>query len=159
MRYLIIFLLLLPSCAKKITWPASVNLQGLNDLEAQGVINTLKDLSQSSKKELFYFDGDKSDSLKIVITKMDYAHNSTHLGQATPTGATCLIQLNEVVFQDSYGSFFVPVLYHEVGHCAGMGHDPKEGEIMYHVGAPKDYYADAAYQRFFDQLVDFVNRY
>jgi len=156
MKYLIVCLLLLTGCAKKITWPASVNFESLNNLEVEAITNSLKDLSTNSKKELFYFE-DKSNSFKITVTKM--ANDNKHLGMASVTEETCLVQLNEIVFEESYSSYFVPVLYHEVGHCAGMMHDPTEGEIMYYIGSPIDFYTQDAFQRFFNQLVDFVNKH
>ena len=155
-KYLIVCLLLLSGCAKEVTWPASIKFQSLNNLEVEAITNSLKDLSQSTNRELFYFE-ERPNSFKITITKMDYQSNSKYLGRATITEGTCLVELNEVVLEDSYSSFFVPVLYHELGHCTGMGHNPNEGEIMYYVGSSIDFYSQDAFNRFFNEFVQFVN--
>lgn len=158
MRNLLLCLLLLSGCAKQVTWPASVKFQNLSELETKTVTESLNDLSKSTNRQLFYFN-DMPNSLKITVTKMDYQHNSQYLGRATLTEETCLVELNEIVLEDSYSSYFVPTLYHELGHCAGMQHDPNKGEIMYYLGGPKDSYTQDAFNRFYSEFLDFIDNY
>lgn len=157
-KYLIIFLLL-TSCAKKPGWPASVTFQSLDSSQTETALNYLKSLSEETKMELFNFNKVEG-NFKIIITKKSFNQNENYLGLATVTEVGCLVQLNEIIFLNSdFKDYFKPVLYHELGHCAGMIHDPKEGEIMFHVGSPESFYTQDAFNRFFNQLANFVNSY
>lgn len=153
---ILIVLFLNVGCGKKgpeqLPWPAQVKLVGLSAEEENTVYSSLSAFTNTLGKDLFYFD-DHPSEFQITIGKLMVSPETTSkAGLATYTGAFCKVELNEVVFTEDYKSYVDPVLWHELGHCSGMEHDPKEGEIMYHLASSKDFYQASAITRFMDSF-------
>jgi hypothetical protein len=156
----LIVLFLSVGCGKKgldqLPWPAQVKLIGLSAEQEKNVFSSLSGFTNNSGKEIFYFD-DRPSQFQITIGKLKVSPETTSkAGLATYNRVSCKVELNEVVFSEDYKDYFDPVLWHELGHCSGMEHDPKEGEIMYHIASPKNFYKTDAITRFvnsFDGLI------
>lgn len=72
-------------------------------------------------------------------------------GRATITSDDCTIEISSIVTHSS--EKLIPVLWHEVGHCAGLVHDVADGEIMSTFTSPLDHYSPEALGRFFQSIV------
>lgn len=73
-------------------------------------------------------------------------------GRATVEGDKCVVQISSIVANDD--SLLVPVLWHELGHCAGLSHDPTKGEVMYKVTYSMREYDKPAFDRFFTHVLE-----
>ena len=55
----------------------------------------------------------------------------------------CTIEISNTILTGGNRSFLKPVLWHELGHCAGLPHDSKSGELMFSTtSVTPDYGAD-----------------
>lgn len=133
-------------------WPATISFAALKESEQVAVTDTLKGFSKSLGTDVFFFDNTPS-HFQIVISLLSTEDkNSSKAGLATYNGTFCKVELNESVFSASYSSYLEPVLWHELGHCAGMDHDPKLGELMYYLASPKSFYSVDAISRFMEMF-------
>jgi len=131
-------------------WPATISFSALKDSERMALTDTLKGFSKSLGTDVFFFD-ERPSHFQIVISLLSAEDkNSSKAGLATYDGTFCKVELNESVFSESYRSYLEPVLWHELGHCAGMDHDPKLGELMYYLASPKNFYTVDAISRFME---------
>jgi hypothetical protein len=153
----IVFLTL--SCGKKevLPWPAQVQLVGLSQAETTIVMNSLKGFSDARPGTTFYYDSHPQ-QFQITISKLDpTSDNSSKAGLATYDNTFCKVQINDLIFTDSYSDYVDPVVWHELGHCSGMVHSPNEKDIMYYTARPKSYYTTNAIQNFFSSFANLIN--
>ncbi len=154
-------LLLVAACGKnpqeRAPWPASITLNGLTQSEINSVSETLTGFTSTLGSAVFYFDN-RPAQFQITITKFSSStDSSSKAGLATYDESFCKVELNELVFNARFSSYLEPVLWHELGHCAGMEHNSSSGEIMYFLASPKDSYAEAAITRFMKAFTDFTS--
>lgn len=98
-----------------------------------------------------------SNSYPITITVRDpWAEAPSRAGYATVEDDKCTIEISRVVFEADKVDYRKPVIWHELGHCAGLSHDPKEGEVMYRSSSElKNYTADAL-TRFYQEVLSSI---
>lgn len=147
-------LILSSGCGKNqpAPWPAAIKFTGITENEKESIKKTLDTFSQTLGSEAFYFD-DRPTQFQITITKaVPTSESSNRAGLATYNDKTCLVELSSLVFTDSYENYLEPVLWHELGHCSGMNHDPNVGEIMYRLASTLDYYSQNSIQRFMESF-------
>jgi hypothetical protein len=68
-------------------------------------------------------------------------------GRATRYSNECLVEISRFVVEYS-DELLQPVLWHELGHCAGLSHDSKPYEIMSAITYTLNYYDDEKIARF-----------
>ena len=68
-------------------------------------------------------------------------------GRATRYGNECLVEISRFVVEYA-DELLQPVLWHELGHCAGLSHDSKSYEIMSAITYTLNYYDDKKIARF-----------
>ncbi|MFM8315565.1 MAG: hypothetical protein ACKOA8_14880 [Deltaproteobacteria bacterium] len=154
-------LVLVTGCGQKgapsAPWPASVKFDKLSETQKQSVSEMLMDFSKDIGTETFYFDN-RSAQFQLTITLLgDQDQKSSKAGLATYNGSYCLLELSPLVFEESYQSYLQPVLWHELGHCAGMEHDKSVEEIMYYLARPKGFYSDSAISHFFNSFTSLTS--
>jgi len=79
------------------------------------------------------------------------AGNNRIAGRATRYGNECLVEISRFVVQYT-DELLQPVLWHELGHCAGLSHDSKPYEIMSAITYTLNYYDDAKIARFIELI-------
>jgi hypothetical protein len=90
----------------------------------------------------------------IIIVKVDdTAAPYPILGRAWVGGPVCKIEIPERTFTYS-NEVFIAVIWHEIGHCYGMGHVGIMDDIMYYASYPISYYSQEAKTRFFGRLYE-----
>lgn len=72
-------------------------------------------------------------------------------GRATRYGNECLVEISRFVVEYT-DELLQPVLWHELGHCAGLSHDSKPYEIMSAITYTLNYYDDEKIARFISQI-------
>jgi hypothetical protein len=73
---------------------------------------------------------------------------TTIAGRATLTTGNCLVQIAQFIAQDPTGELFHPVLWHELGHCAGLVHTTTATQIMSPLTVQWDNYDSQAVQTY-----------
>ncbi|MBM4304771.1 MAG: matrixin family metalloprotease [Deltaproteobacteria bacterium] len=159
--FVLALLVLVSACGvapeKKAPWPASVRLENLTDVEQSRITQSLKQISTTLGIELFNFDSRPS-QFQLTITRMTpEGRNVSQAGVATYNGTFCKVELNELVLQSSYSSYFEPVLWHEIGHCSGMEHVENSKEIMYPFANPRSFYSETSISSFFQSLLNYTS--
>ena len=114
-------------------WPARlVAVDGGSADATDALRSDLADLVEAAGRELL-FEGDVQESrpvLKITIRRVaDWKDAPRRAGYATLEGDSCLVELADRLF-GTHREVRKTVVWHEIGHCAGLDHDDRDGEIM-----------------------------
>ena len=123
--------------------------------EAEALLKAdIADLETEAKRKLF-LDGEPDGSkpvLKITVRRVpDWKDAPRRAGYATMEGDSCLVELAERLFT-THEVYRKTVVWHELGHCAGLDHDPRDGEVMSATTSAFDGYDAATLQHFMDEF-------
>lgn len=148
-------LLLLVACGRqegRAPWPAKVtSLEGLSDNELGLVRGAISSLNGQAGKTLV--EEGHQDGYHIVIKKVDGTDwPKTRAGYATVAGSSCTIELSKQIFENKKADLISSVVWHELGHCSGLGHDPQEGEMMSAITSPFISYSKEVLSRFLEEM-------
>ena len=109
-------------------WPAKITIKGFSEAERSAVLEQLTGFS---------------------TTMVDPTpETSSRAGLATYDERSCDVELSTTLFTEGFSRYLEPVLWHELGHCSGMGHDSKDTELMYRLASPEGSYGSDAIDRF-----------
>ena len=135
-------------------WPAAVvQTENLTEMQKDLVFETLKDLNTQIRRTVVNPE-QAGDAYPITIKLHGkWAEAPSRAGYATVADDRCLVELSDEIFQDDKKDFLKPVIWHEFGHCAGLNHDPREGEIMYRTSSTMQDYQAPAINRFFSAIL------
>lgn len=136
-------------------WPARlVAVDGGSEAATATLRDDLSDLSAAAGRQLF-FEGETMESrpiLKITIRRVpDWRDAPRRAGYATTAGDTCLVELADRLF-GTHRDFRKTVVWHELGHCAGLEHDDQTGEIMSATTSTFSSYDATAIKRFIESF-------
>jgi hypothetical protein len=136
-------------------WPARlVAVDGGSEAATATLRDDLSDLSAAAGRQLF-FEGETMESrpiLKITIRRVpDWRDAPRRAGYATMAGDTCLVELADRLF-GTHRDFRKTVVWHELGHCAGLDHDDETGEIMSATTSMFSSYDTVAIERFIESF-------
>lgn len=148
MKY-ILCLFLLIGC-KPAQWPANITVDS--------------QYSEAIQKELEELDGyfkpgltNSLDKTHFKISVTVFGLEEPTLGMAMPGDQSCGIILNEELFT-IYKDRLRTVVWHEIGHCAGLDHSSKSSDIMYYAAGPFDEYSKEAINRFITDVYESLKR-
>lgn len=114
-------------------WPAQLVAVEGGSTEATRLIREDLDALAAAAGHQLFLDGEPDGSapvLKVTFRRVpDWADAPRRAGYATMQGDTCLVELAERLFK-THQSFRKTVVWHELGHCAGLDHDTDDGEVM-----------------------------
>lgn len=139
MRYLLLSLLLV-SCAS-IT--PSVNFIEFSESETTQIEEAMADLGLENRMEITYIKVNLPDNI---------------LGRAPVGNPQCNIQLSPKNFIYN-PPILKTVVWHEIGHCLGMGHHESPRDIMYSIAKPFNFYNTSDIAGFKRRAVEFNNRF
>jgi hypothetical protein len=168
MRYCgILFVVLLVSGCGEIglthgPWPASIiSIQNMTDAQKTAVIEAIHEMNTHANMQMI-IDSESSTngptdgviSYPITISLVPVSTSDPNrAGYATVQSDRCDVQLSAELFAPDRQGFVKPVVWHELGHCAGLLHVATQGEIMYPTSASMEQYTADAIQRFFKNIL------
>lgn len=147
-------MILLVGCAKNRPWPAAlVAVNGFTADQKDQVLTALSDLNSRIGHPVVAVQTDpNSPNYPITIvygTPQNTSPSSNLAGEATVSDENCLINISPKVFDPEYKDTLEPVVWHELGHCAGLVHVPTTGQIMYPTTSNFESYQPTALTNFY----------
>ena len=141
--------------AKHANWPAKmVALNNFDATNEQIVVDSLHRLNAKDEKPLLLVDGETSPDAFPVTIEMHapWPNEPLTAGITYREEESCRIALSTELFKSVRQDYVDSVIWHEVGHCAGLSHDPKEGSVMYATARPFKLFKETALKEFFGEL-------
>lgn len=142
------FLFSLVGCGTR-QWPATItSMQGFSSTQQQELQSALDDLNSQAPKPLFTTrSGPTTYPISISLVAPTQA-TENRAGCATVDANQCVVQLSSLLFEDEYADDLESVVWHELGHCAGLVHVPQQGEVMFAYTNAFSTYSSGALSRF-----------
>ncbi len=136
------------------TWPAQITSHtGFTDEQWNKIQGAVDYMNTGAGKKLIYDEGEQGGIypiyFKLVENGTDHA---TRAGLAIFDSETCTIEVSTLVFMAGNQDTLIPVINHELGHCAGLEHDPQVGQIMYQSATNLKAYTRDAFSKFFTRV-------
>jgi len=140
-----------------LEWPALlVSVSDFSESQQDMVYEAVDQFNNRSGKTLIIFNDSEADSQIFIRWKEEIPQlRSAIAGRATMEPDKCTIDIAEIVA--STKDYLIPVLWHEIGHCAGLEHVPEKGEIMYKEVTPLSDLETEAIERFFSDVLQATN--
>jgi hypothetical protein len=143
-----------------LQWPTTLGgLEGFSDSQRENVMDAIGQLNARIRRTIvapaaLQDSGAEEPGSPIFIRFEDKIPERTSIiaGRATVDDEKCIVQIASVVADSP--ELLVPVLWHEIGHCAGLDHDPKDGELMYKMTYSMRRYDEATIERFFTHVLE-----
>ncbi len=149
---LIIVLLLAAGCGNfRRQWPAVVRgVEDFKSAEQEKVLQALKEINETGENPIL--GDDPLVGYPILIRKVAYnkAH-PTRVGYAIVGPTSCTIELSEKLFAE-LKALLTTVVFHELGHCAGLGHTSDSHQVMSENATPFEDFTSNELGVFFDSL-------
>jgi hypothetical protein len=118
-------------------------------------VNTFSDPSTAPTSQADFAEISLSD---LGMRVRAAASNTTIAGRATLTVESCSIQLAAFLFDKPENKDLLSaVLWHELGHCAGLGHLTEVAEVMSPITLPLSRYSKEKLQRFFHDFTQAIS--
>lgn len=157
---LLFFCILLVACGKERPWPAEVSpCESCSKEEVSELSSSLSELNEKSGASLISMPESSSKSyFTITVTFVDAStlqsgdSKNTRAGLATVYSDHCDVQLSKDLHKAENAQYFKAVLWHEMGHCAGLAHDPQEEELMSAITKRFSAYSEEAITRFINKF-------
>jgi len=163
---------LISGCGKfgHLDWPARVTLEGFSESENARITAALQKANETAGREVVHLSSSSEEGSPITIRKVDELQPSTNsqaamakkvatmayqiAGRATYDASTCDIQIAKFVSEPEGTGLLTAVLWHELGHCAGLPHLTEENQLMSKNTLSIGSYSEDFIKRFF---ADFIN--
>jgi len=136
-------------------WPAAlVALENFPSAEHSRVEEAVKQLNERALRPILMEQGTTGGGYPVTIRfREPWPEAPNRAGYATIEDDRCTVEISSVLFEATFKDYLFPVIWHEVGHCAGLEHIPQEGEVMYKYSGALGSYTEGAIQRFFGTLL------
>ena len=144
--------LLVTGCGGEIPrspWPAHIaSMEGMSEEEQAEVRKAVDELNALAETTVVTFEPSAA-NYGIVVKKNDPSQDvENRAGFALVSPQNCNIDLSSVIFNSDKTEYIRPVIFHELGHCAGMNHSEDESDIMFKATVPNSSYTEEAISKF-----------
>jgi len=152
---------LLVACGKERHWPAEItSCENCTQEETDLVFSSVEELNSKSGSNLVALKKDSAETkfaIKLffvdsVALQESSESKNTRAGLATVYPDRCEVQLSRDLHKAENSHYFKAVLWHEMGHCAGLDHDKNEEDLMFSVTKKFQAYTDETLIRFFNKF-------
>jgi len=136
-------------------WPARIaKIEGFSEQQLQELGLTIDELNTEAGQPVIIRENDPLAypiTLRIVSSTPE---SPKRVGYAVLRETHCEIEIDERAFELSDGNFLKSIVWHELGHCAGLDHNNDQFSVMYFTTAPFETYSNEALDSF---VGDFIN--
>ena len=133
-------LLVLAACGTPRTeWPAHIaSLNGFSSDESKEILASIEKLNGLSDKPLLTTTGDPTLKTYLIhVTRSNpWPDEPMTAGITMREDEVCHVELSTELFKSEREDYVDSVVWHELGHCAGLRHNPKAGSMMFATAKP-----------------------
>jgi hypothetical protein len=129
-------------------------VDGFSNEQRQAILQALQDLNTSAGRTIIRIEEGRQENYPVSFhLAAPTPETENRAGEATVASDSCSIEISSRVFDPTYVSTLQAVVWHELGHCAGLLHVPDPGEIMYRITNGFSTYQAAALDRFYRAIL------
>lgn len=143
-------------CAKtrhSSRWPAHIRgIEGFEVNEESIIRESLQNFEERTGQGLIQSDEASTRWTIYIIKKAPPQDKPMRAGLAIVGSEGCTIEISPKVF-DEYHTYVKSVIWHEMGHCGGLEHTERTGDIMYRTTERFDRYSPESISRFFEYFL------
>ena len=129
-----VFVFLAVSCGKlrhNDSWPAKITFEGFSEEQQRELTVYAIDLNTRSGETLITTDP-SSDGFPITVRPGNPpSSEAKRAGYSILSENECRIEISNFILAANRADYRESVLIHEIGHCAGLDHNPTQGSVMY----------------------------
>jgi hypothetical protein len=138
--------------------------QSFSEVDQGSVRAAIEELNQGVGRTLIALDSKEASSpISIELVESISPRQESPLssgtrvaGRATQLDSGCEILISKFVLESPSRDLLRSVLWHELGHCAGLEHVHEEGEIMYRSSVSFRNYSKSSLEKFFADLISAI---
>jgi hypothetical protein len=110
-------------------------------------------MNQKAGRQMVYTQSESGTYPITIVLRGPWSDAPTRAGLTTMDSTQCIIQLNNIIFNPGMTGYIKPVVWHEMGHCAGLVHIADQKAIMYAQSNPFVFYSDDEITSFYQSWV------
>jgi hypothetical protein len=162
LKWLLLGLLLVTACSKNTPLsegPASVaSYQNFSADQKAQIIESINSMNTAAGKILVETVPNQNGYPITLVQVEPPPESPNRAGFAIHDDTQCTIQISKTVFDPAKKDYVKSVLWHEMGHCFGLQHDPQNGQLMYYTAEPFKTYSNESINRFFTEITSSVKQ-
>lgn len=161
MRFFAVCLLLINSCGFSydltFTWPAKIKILPTTPAaETMHMILAIQDLNKFLPETAVSFLGDPRAIFPFqIVVRLASEDKNGYAGLATVYNDSCIITVFPVAFKSNSVK---TVMWHEIGHCLGLGHKDGPRHIMSTNVGPFEMYTQEELKSFANDFMAIFNK-
>lgn len=113
------------------------------------MVASLTRMNASNDKPLVVLEGTPAPTTYLIHIQRHEAWPDLTAGMTQKGAETCSVDISTELFKSDRESYMDSVVWHELGHCAGLNHNPNKGTMMYAIAKPFSTLATSAVKDFF----------
>ncbi len=140
---------------QRTEWPAYVtSLDGFSEEELQEVRMSIDKLNAESDRPLVILDGEPAQTSYLIHIERSnpWPNEPLTAGITMRDDDLCSVALSTELFKSERANYVDSVVWHELGHCAGLTHNPTEGSMMFATAKPFTFFSSDALRSFIQDV-------
>ncbi len=138
-------------------WPAAVvSVENFSPDQTATLNAALKEMNIHVHRTIVQPEGTTAGYPIRIKLREPWPEAPDRAGYATVESDRCTIELSNVIYKNADTDYIKPVVWHEMGHCAGLQHVATQGEIMYPSSNKLAAYTQDQISRFYSEVLSSI---